>query len=78
MSSQQDDRPYVLVQPPVHQNRWNETLQRVEAGRVVTAKWRSNDAIIRVFVPDGSDLVATADTLIRDEGTQIDQLMGTG
>lgn len=67
-------KPYQFVGAPVHQNQWDPALQAVVSGWKVTARWLANGAIIPVFVPDTQDLVSTADTLIRFQGAQLDQL----
>ncbi len=71
-------KPYVIVGPPIHENRWVEELQQVVPGKLVRARWLADNGIIPVFVPDSDDLVATADQLIRFEGEQHDRLHSLG
>lgn len=67
-------KPYQVVGTPVHMNQWSEALQQVQSGWQVTAQWLATGTIIRVFVPESADLPSTADTLIRQQGAQIDAL----
>lgn len=67
-------KPYAIVGPVVHDNVYNRELGVVEPGSTITAKWNASGDIIRVFVPDGADLVSTADSMIRFQGAQLDAL----
>lgn len=67
-------KPYQIVGTPVHVNQWSDALQQVQSGWQVTAQWIATGTIIRVFVPDTADLPSTADTLIRQQGAQLDAL----
>lgn len=69
-------KPYTLVGPPVHENRWDEDTQAVVGGYVQRVRWLSNQAIIPVFIPDGADFAATLDARARHQGEQFDAALG--
>ena len=71
-------KPYAIVGAPVYVRQFSEQLQQVVGGWQVQAQWLANGSIITVFVPDGSDLASTADTLIRAQGEQLNALHQLG
>lgn len=68
------DKPYAILGTPVHMNQWSDDLQQTVPGNQVRAKWLATGGVIVVFVPDTADLPSTADSLIRFQGAQLDQL----
>ena len=67
-------KPYTIIGTPVHKSQWNDQLQTVQTGWQIMGRWNATGTIIPVFVADGLDLSSTADTLIRQQGAQLDAL----
>jgi hypothetical protein len=67
-------KPYQILGAPLHVRQWSDELQAVIDGWEIRARWLANMAVVRVFVPDSSDIAATADVLIRHQGDQLDKL----
>lgn len=67
-------KPYTIVGNAVRVNRPYGPNGDITAGWEVSADWKGSGERIIVFVPDGEDLAATADALIRQQGAQLDAL----
>lgn len=69
-------KPYQVIGAPLHVRQWSDEQQAVQDGWEIRARWNTSGAVIRVFVPDNTDIAATADALIRHQGEQLDKLRG--
>jgi hypothetical protein len=71
-----DVKPYRVVAEN-HVVKWDNQLQQSVEGWDVKALWLATQTIIPVFIPDGRDLNAGVDLLVRAQGTELDRLHST-